>query len=324
MQMLYEIISKGLDLVITDNVFMYECGIIAFMIIGTAFAGIWHKLDQNSKNAYNLFIRFKTLWTVVVILGVSFTFNRLTSYLALILISYLAFKEYISLVPTRRVDRRVLLWAYISIPIQFYFLYINWTVMFYLFIPLFMFVLIPIRMMAIGENKGFLTSCGTIHWGLMVSAYSLGYLGALLNIPQESNPIGAGLGLLLFVLTATIMNDFAQAVSGKLLGKHKIIPKVSPNKTVEGFIGGLIFSVAFAYFLLPYLSNVPCTDAIWFGAGMALAGFFGDVTMSAIKRDMGVKDSGTLLPGHGGILDRVDSLILTAPFFYHLYAYLYL
>lgn len=321
--MISEIINKGLDLTITDNTLIFIYSILGFMVVGTLFFGIWHQLNKENKNVYNFFLRFKSLWVVVLILGISFTFNRLTAFLALILISYLTFKEYISLVPTRKADRRVLLWAYIAIPIQFYFLYIDWLNMFYLFIPLFMFVLIPIRMIAVGENKGFLGACGTIHWGLMVSAYSLGYLAALLNITPNDNPNGAGLGLLLFVMVATISNDFAQAICGKLFGKHKIIPKVSFNKTVEGFLGGLTFSMIFAYLVLPHISNIEGIATIFVGIGMSLSGIFGDVIMSAIKRDIGVKDSGAMLPGHGGILDRVDSLIISAPFFYHIYHYIY-
>jgi phosphatidate cytidylyltransferase len=138
-----------------------------------------------------------------------------------------------------------------------------------------------------------------------------------LSIPIEKNPVGGGLGMLLCILILTVFNDFAQFFFGKSFGKHKIIPKVSPNKTWEGFIGGVVATTIMAMFLSPYLT--PLSLALGGGAGFVIAvtGFLGDVTMSAIKRDIGVKDSGTLLPGHGGILDRLDSLVFTAPLFFH-------
>jgi len=123
--------------------------------------------------------------------------------------------------------------------------------------------------------------------------------------------------MLLCILILTVFNDYAQFLFGKSLGKHKIIPKVSPNKTWEGFIGGVIATTIMALFLVPYLT--PSSIVLAGGAGFVIAvtGFLGDVTMSAIKRDIGVKDTSSLLPGHGGILDRLDSLVFTAPLFFH-------
>jgi len=269
------------------------------------------------KELTNFKLRLKSFWLIVILFTVAFSFNKIFAFFFLALINYLALKEYFSLIPTRRADRRVLLWAYLSIPVQFYFIYINWIVMFYLLVPLYMFLLIPVRMVLIGDNEGFLKSCGTIHWGLMTTVYALGYLAAYLVIPVEKNPTGGSVGMLLCILILTVFNDFAQFLFGKSLGKHKIIPKVSPNKTWEGFIGGVIATTIVSLFLVPYLT--PSSLILGGGAGfvVAVTGFLGDVTMSAIKRDIGVKDTSTLLPGHGGILDRLDSLVFTAPLFFH-------
>lgn len=269
------------------------------------------------KSMGNFRLRMKSFWLIVILFTVAFSFTKVFAFAFLAFINCLALKEFFSLIPTRQADKRVLLWAYLAIPIQFYFIYVNWIVMFYLFVPLYMFLLIPVRMVLIGENEGFLKSCGTIHWGLMSTVYSLGYLGAYLMIPVEKNPAGGAVGLLLCILILTVFNDFAQFFFGKLLGKHKIIPKVSPNKTWEGFIGGVFATTIMALFLVPYLT--PSSILLGGGAGfvIAITGYLGDVTMSAIKRDIGVKDTGSLLPGHGGILDRLDSLVFTAPLFFH-------
>ena len=157
----------------------------------------------------------------------------------------------------------------------------------------------------------------------MTTVYALGYLGLIAIIPMENNPQAGAVGLLFYILVLTVSNDFMQMFCGKLFGKHKIIPNVSPNKTWEGFIGGVIgtsgLSVLMGYFLTPFT----IWQSAFAGAVLAVCGFFGDVTMSAIKRDLGVKDTSTLIPGHGGILDRLDSLLFTAPLFFHYFAYTY-
>ena len=302
-------------LVITDNVKNCAYAIYAVMLAVTLLVYIAAWIFK--KEMTNFKLRLKSFWLIVILFTVAFSFDKIFAFIFLAFINYLALKEFISLIPTRRTDRRVLLWAYLAIPLQFYFIYIGWIVTFYLLVPLYLFLLIPARMVLIGDNEGFLKSCGTIHWGLMATVYALGYLAAYLVMPIEHNPNGGAVGMLLCILILTVFNDFAQFCFGKSLGRHKIIPKVSPNKTWEGFIGGVFATTLLALFLVPYLT--PLSLALGAGAGfvIAVAGFLGDVTMSAIKRDIGVKDTSALLPGHGGILDRLDSLVFTAPLFFH-------
>lgn len=310
------------QLVITQNVKFCTLIIYAIMFFLTLGAHIIGFIKKNA-DLSNFKQRMKSFWMIVILFTIAFAWNKITALIFLAFISYLALKEYLSLITTRRTDRRVLLWAYLSIPIQLYFIYTNWLVMFYLFVPLYMFLLIPVRMVTIGENEGFLKACGTIHWGIMTTVYALGYLMMYLALPADKNPVGGGVGLLLFVLFITVFNDFAQYIWGKSLGRHKIIPKVSPNKTWEGFVGGVITTSVISAMLAPYLTPLTLHQGIFAGFALSIAGFLGDVIMSAIKRDLGVKDTGTLLPGHGGILDRLDSLIFTAPLFFHYVVYLH-
>jgi phosphatidate cytidylyltransferase len=127
---------------------------------------------------------------------------------------------------------------------------------------------------------------------------------------------------LLLAVFLTQFNDVAQYIWGRLFGKHPVIPKVSPKKTVEGLLGGLATTLALAVFLGPWLVPMSRLQGAVIGLIAGLGGFLGDVTISAVKRDLGIKDSGTLLPGHGGILDRVDSLLVTAPLLFHVVRYL--
>ena len=238
------------------------------------------------------------------------------------LVSYLAFKEYVSLIPTRRVDRRVLFWAYLAIPIQYYWAATGWYGMFIIFIPVYMALFLPMRMMLLGVTDGFIHAAGTITWGLMTTVFGLSHAAFLFALPSAVAPAG-GAGLLLFLVLLTQGNDIAQYLWGKSLGGPKVVPKVSPGKTWSGLLGGVATTTALALLLGPSLTPLSGWNLAAAGVLIGVFGFVGDLTVSAVKRDLGIKDTGSLLPGHGGILDRVDSLTYTAPLFFHFLRYLH-
>ena len=267
--------------------------------------------------------RIRSWWIIVTVFTAAMVMSRNVSVGFFAFVSFLALKEYLSIIPTRRADRRVLFWAYLSIPIQYYWVAQAWYGMFIIFIPVYVFLLLPMRMVIIGETKEFLRAAGTLHWGIMTLVFGLSHIAYLLALPQSKNPGAGGAGLVLFLVFLTEFNDVAQYVWGKMLGSHKIIPKVSPNKTWEGFLGGVATTTALAVFLSSWLTPMAWTVAAVAGLLISVAGFIGDVTISALKRDIGLKDSGSMLPGHGGILDRIDSLTYTAPLFFHFIYYFY-
>ncbi len=246
-------------------------------------------------------------------------------YVLLGLMSFLAFKEFITLTPARRQDRWAFLWAYIAIPLQYLWAGMSWYGMFIIFIPVYLFLFLPSRMVLAGHPKGFLRATATLHWGLMTTVYSLSHMAYLLSLPDRAGPYGtvSGASLLFLLLFLTEINDVAQFVWGKALGRHAVLPLVSPRKTLEGLLGGIGSTAVAAALLGPLFSPLSPLRALLAGVLIGICGFLGDVVMSAVKRDVGVKDSGTLLPGHGGILDRLDSLTFTAPLFFHLIFYLY-
>jgi len=295
---------------------------IAFLAIGVLLSiasvtSIWLAHAKPGRDYLELRLRVKTWWLIVAVFVAAVLFNRTVSVTILGFISFLAFKEYLSLIPTRRADHRVLFWAYLSIPMQFYWVWIGWYGLFIIFIPVYMFLLLPMRMILIGETQGFLHAIGTLQWGLMITVFSLSHMAFMLVLPPEINPAGGSMGLLIYLVFLTEINDVAQYIWGKSLGKRKIVPKVSPNKTVAGFLGGVATTTLLAVVLAPWLTPLSQYEALAAGILIGLAGFVGDVTISALKRDLGVKDSGAILPGHGGILDRLDSLTYTAPLFFH-------
>jgi phosphatidate cytidylyltransferase len=265
--------------------------------------------------------RIRSWWWIAGIVSLALLLDLTVSLFFLAFVSFLALKEYLSLVPTRRADRRVLFWAYLTIPVQYYWVGIGWYGMFIIFIPVYAFLFIPMRMVMVGVTDGFLRAAGTLQWGLMVTVFSLSHMAYLLALGGRSAPAG-GQGLLIYLLVLTQLNDVFQYLWGKLLGRHKVVPTVSPNKTLEGLLGGVLTTIVLAWFLSPLLTPLVGMQRLVAGLLIGLGGFVGDVVLSAVKRDLGVKDSGHSIPGHGGILDRVDSLTYTAPLIFHYLHYL--
>ncbi|GBE08159.1 phosphatidate cytidylyltransferase [bacterium BMS3Abin11] len=307
---------------IPTNVLAMMAGLYGLLIFASAVTFILRR--SNPKKDYTELSQcINSWWVMVTMFTAAIVLSKNVSLVFFAFISFLALKEYFSIIPTRRADRRVLFWAYLAIPLQYYFVWLEWYGMFIIFIPVYMFLFLPMRMIMIGETKAFLRAVGTLHWGLMTMVFSISHVAFLLILPASGNPVAGGAGLVLYLVFLTQFNDVAQYLWGKMLGKHKVIPKVSPNKTWEGFIGGVSTTTGLAVLLAPILTPFSWQVAVLAGMLIGLAGFIGDVTISALKRDIGVKDSGSMLPGHGGILDRIDSLTYTAPLFFHFVFFLY-
>jgi phosphatidate cytidylyltransferase len=303
-------------------------GIFALLAAGTAI--IWALRRAHPERDYTeLFQRTKSWWLMAAIFTAAVLVNRVAGLAFLGVVSFLALKEYLSIIPTRRADRRVLFFLYLAIPIQYYWVAIGWYGMFIIFVPVYMLLFLPLPMLVIGQTQGFLRAVGTLHWGLMVTVFSLSHAAYTLMLPLAPAARGGwadphvGPALMIYLVVLTQLNDVAQYVWGKLLGRRKIMPAVSPNKTWEGFLGGVVTSAALSAALGPWLTPIDAGGAAILGAILGVAGFVGDVTVSALKRDLGLKDTSQFLPGHGGVLDRVDSLTYTAPLFLHYVRYFY-
>lgn len=271
------------------------------------------------RNWLELKLRIRTWWWIVACFSLTLLGSLPLALTVLGLISFLALKEYLTLCSTRTADHVVLLWAYLSIPLQYYWLGIHWYGMFIIFIPVYMFLFLPMRMVLIGDTHGFLKAAASLQWGLMICVFCLSHMGAVLALPLLTG-IGKpeqGSMLLFYLVALTQVNDVSQYLWGKAFGRHKVSPKVSPNKTLEGLLGGVLTTGVLGWLLGPLLTQFSPLHALLAGLLIGSMGFIGDIVISAVKRDIGVKDSGRLLPGHGGILDRLDSLTYTAPLFFH-------
>jgi len=279
-------------------------------------------LLKPAKDFSELKLRVRTWWIMSAVFLGALAFNRIGILCFFAFLSFLALKEFLSMIPTRRADRRVLFWAYLAIPVQYLWIHMDWYGMFLVFIPVYMFLFMAMRTVLIQETDGFLKAVGTLHWGLMVSVYALSH-GAWLALLKPTNGAhGGGLGLLLMLVFLTQFNDVSQYIWGRTLGRTPALPKVSPKKTMEGLLGGVATTVTLAVLLAPRFTLLTKSESLMAGLIIGFGGFIGDVVISAVKRDLHLKDSGQLLPGHGGILDRVDSLFFTTPLFFHFVKYL--
>lgn len=319
---------------LTPVVRLVLLGVFAILLVASAVSISLIKLKPN-KDWSELRARIRTWWVIAALVAGSLLLSPQTAICFFAFVSFLALKEYFSLIPTRRADRRVMFWAYAAIPVQYAWIAYGQYGMFIVFIPVYLFLLLPSRMIMIGETKGFLQAVATVQWGLMGTVFFLSHSTYLLVLKISDNPLVVpawpndevsqypGPGLLLLLLILTQSNDVAQYIWGKSFGKHKLSPKVSPNKTWEGFLGGLGTTIAISTILGPAMTMLDTPRAAIAGCIVGVTGLLGDLNISALKRDLGVKDAGATLPGHGGVLDRIDSLIFTAPVFFHFVRFCY-
>ena len=301
---------------------LYYClgGIFGVLMLATLIIFVLRKC-RPQRNWLELQQRVNSWWVIICLFSLAMLSPKWLALTFFGFISFLSLKEYLTLAPTRRSDSMPLLWMYAAIPVQYLWTGMAWYGMFIIFIPVYVFLFLPARMVIAGDTKGFLHSASVMHWGMMTTVFALSHVAYLMTLPGADASAGA---LLVFFLVAlTELNDIAQYLWGKSLGRIRVTPNVSPNKTLAGLLGCIFTTMLLAVILGPLLTPMSFLHSLGAGLIIGASGFCGDVVMSAIKRDFGVKDSGKLLPGHGGILDRLDSLIYTAPLFFHFYYYFY-
>ncbi|MFV9326588.1 phosphatidate cytidylyltransferase [Citrobacter europaeus] len=292
--------------------------IFALLLVATVVNGllVWRRPDKDWRE---LTLRIRTWWIIIVLFSLAILSPHWLALTFFALVSFMALKEFLTLAPSRQTDRMPLLWMFIAIPVNYWLIGINWYGMFVVFIPVYAFLFLPMRMVIAGDTQGFLRYASQHHWSLMTTVFAFSHVAFLLVLPDDGQQTGAL--LVLFLVGLTEFNDIAQYLWGKSIGRIKVIPRVSPNKTLAGLVGGVATTTLMAALLGPLMTPLSIPLSLLAGFIIGISGFCGDVVMSAIKRDIGVKDSGTLLPGHGGILDRLDSLIFTAPVFFHFIRY---
>lgn len=298
-------------------------GIVAFLacfsVIGFVL-GRWVTSPAARDAVRNLNARLKSWWVMVILFTTALTAGEVITLILFAMLSFFVLREFVTLIQTRKGDHRSLFLAFfVVIPVQYFLIGIDWYSFFSILIPVYVFLALPALSAIAGDTTHFLSRNAVIQWGLMLSVYLISHAPALLmlDIPGYQLPMAM---LLLYLTVVVQMSDVFQYVFGKLFGRTHLPSSISPSKTVEGLIGGGLTAIAIGtglYFITPF---TPLQSA-GMSAVIIVAGFLGGFVLSAIKRDLGVKDWGTMIEGHGGVLDRMDSLSFAAPLFFHLTRY---
>jgi phosphatidate cytidylyltransferase len=270
----------------------------------------------------NLNSRIRSWWVMAAIFSATILLGPIFTTVLFAMLSFLAMREFITLNRTERADHEVLFWAFfVILPLHYLLVGLHWYGLFAIFIPVYAFIFIPFRRVLTGETKDFLMSTARIQWSLLICVYAVSHMPMLLALPIAGYE-GKNANLLFFFVLTVQLSDVLQYVWGKTCGKHPVALRISPHKTWEGTVGGIASTVLVSACLWWATPFNP-----WQAGAMALliclAGFFGGLVLSAIKRDLGAKDWGGAIAGHGGFLDRIDSLCFAAPLFFHLTAFFF-
>jgi phosphatidate cytidylyltransferase len=297
---------------------------LAAVLIAASLVGyvLQRRLSSDGTNATveNLNDRIRAWWIMVIVMALALTGGRTGVVLLFAICSFAALREFITLTNARRGDHWALAAAFfVVLPVQYYLVWIAWYGLYSIFIPVYAFLLLPIVSALRGDSDHFLIRIAEVQWALMICVFCVSHVPALLTLTIPGYE-GRNVLLIAFLVIVVQISDVLQYVWGKLLGRHKIAPNLSPSKTVEGFIGGALSATLIGTSLSWMMPFTPL-QAWVLSLTIVLTGFFGGLVMSAIKRDRGVKDWGHLIAGHGGFIDRLDSVIFSAPVFFHLVRY---
>ena len=298
-------------------------GLIITLIIASSIGyGLKFKVGFSTPHAVidNLNARINAWWVMILIIFSAAALGFYGVIGLFFVISFMALREFLSLLYIRRGDHLALAACfYVILPLQYFLVAIDWFSMFTIFIPVYGFLFLPILSALLGDTTHFLDRSTKVQWALMLSVFCISHIPAILTLDIEGFE-DKKLLLMIFLILVVQSSDVLQYVWGKLFGKHKIAPKLSPSKTVEGFVGGVV-SASVLGGLLYWLTPFNPVQAVLMSLLICLMGFLGGLVMSAMKRSMGVKDWGNMISGHGGMLDRMDSLCFAAPIFFHVVRY---
>lgn len=287
-------------------------GITALLALFTLLFVPWEKLKP-SKAMREIVLRVYSWWIILFLVVFIFLLPGDFATICVAFLTFVALREFLTKLELNKHFRRTLGYVYLTIPVQFYLAKYGNQYSFMAFIPIYMFFFIPIRNILAGEYKSYIEFNGKVFWVLMLIVFGFSQVTFLRHQKIIGGYAGGQELIILLVFFLTQLNDVLQFLWGKTIGRHKLSPTISPNKTIEGFLGGAFSLSLITYSLSGYLPFNESWEAAVFGLFLSVFGLFGDLNMSAVKRDLGVKDMDDLIPGHGGILDRLDSVSFTLP-----------
>lgn len=300
-------------------------GVLTLLLVATVVGSVLRaRATADSARAVveNLNSRIRAWWVMVAIFAVAFLAGPIATLVLFGCMSFFALREFVTLTPTKPADHVPLFLSFfVLIPLQYGLIGYRWYGLFAILIPVYAFLVLPAVSALAGDPDRYLERNAKIQWAIMVTVYCVSHTPALLLLSIEGYE-GQNALLIFFLLLVTQMSDVLQYVFGKLLGRTRLAPAISPSKTVEGLVGGGLAATAVGgamYWITPF----SLLQALAMSFVIVVMGFLGGLTLSAVKRSLGVKDWGAMIEGHGGMLDRVDSLSFAAPIFFHLTRYFF-
>ncbi|WP_289040255.1 phosphatidate cytidylyltransferase [uncultured Aliiroseovarius sp.] len=296
-------------------------GVLAILVVATVIAQVLKaRMARDNDVIDNLVARINAWWGMVALLTLAMLGGQAGVVILFALLSFAGLREFLTLTAKRRADHWALVVSFfVILPVQYALIWADWYGMFSIFIPVYAFLLLPIVIAIHGDTDGYLTRVAETQWGLMICVFAASHVPALLSLDIPGYE-GKNVLLVAFLVVVVQLSDVLQYVWGKMIGRRKIAPRLSPSKTWEGFVGGVLSASAIGAGLW-WMTPFTPLEAAGLSLVITLMGFFGGLVMSAIKRDKGVKDWGHLIAGHGGFIDRLDSVVFSAPIFFHLIRY---
>jgi len=268
----------------------------------------------------NLNARINAWWGMTFLLGLAFLGGRIGVVLLFGFCSFAALREFVTLTDTARADHRALVAAFfLVLPLQYLLVWQAWYGLYSIFIPVYAFLFLPILAALGGSTERYLVRVAETQWALMIAVFCVSHVPALLTLRIPGHE-GREVLLIAWLVVVVQISDVLQYVWGKLAGRTELAPTLSPSKTVEGAVGGIASATAIGA-ALAWITPFRVHEAAALALVVTSMGLAGGLVMSAIKRDRGVKDWGHLIAGHGGFIDRLDSVLFAAPVFFHLVRY---
>ena len=303
-----------------ETLFWVLAGIVALLTLASLVGYMLERRatkPESIATVRNLNARTRSWWVMVLVVGGAILAGHTATVVLFAILSFMALREFWTLTPSRRGDHYALFLSFfVVLPYHYYLLAIEWYGMFIIFIPVYAFLLLPAVATLMGDTNEFLARSAKVQWGLMLTVFAISHAPALLMLDTG---VPSAL-LIVYLIIVVQLSDVFQYVWGKLIGKHRFSPNISPNKTIEGLVGGGLSAILVGT-MLHRMTPFSPLQAAAVSTVIVVAGFFGGFVLSAIKRDLKAKDWGYIIEGHGGVLDRVDSLTFAAPLFVHVTRY---
>ncbi|MEM7473163.1 MAG: phosphatidate cytidylyltransferase [Pseudomonadota bacterium] len=267
--------------------------------------------------------RLHSWWGMVFLLSLALLSGRTGVIILFAFASFAALREFLTLTRKTKADHWALIGAfYFAFPLQYVFIWFGAYGLYSIFIPVYAFLILPILSALRGAGTNFLSRVSETQWGLMICVFCASHIPALVTLDiGGATSTGRSVLLIAFLVVVVQLGDLAEYYTGRRFGERRIAPSISP-KTLTGVFYGALVAMLTGFFLTwitpfaPWQATATALIIYLFGVG-------GSLVLAAIKADRGVKNWGHLIPGQGGFIDQMDSVVFAAPIFFHLTRYFY-